>query len=202
MDPTSLIESFGYFIIFLCIFLECGVLLGLVLPLPSFSLLFIAGVFANTDQLNLINVIIIGTLGAVTGYIAGYYTGKRYGRKLFYEKDTKKYFTKKQGIAAERFMQKYGYSTLVIGRWLPVLHSIAPILSGVAKTRFMPFMIANIAGGFAWVASSAYLGYYLGRVVPNAQYYVLPVVIVCTLLLNTPPGKRIISRLTKRIEEI
>lgn len=202
MDAGSLLESFGYFIIFLSIFLECGVLLGLILPLPSFSLLFLAGVFATTDKLDLMSVIIVGSLGAIAGYIVGYYTGLKYGRKLFYEKETKKYFTEKQGKSAERFMKKYGYSTLIIGRWLPVIHSVAPIFSGIAKTRLMPFMIANVVGGFIWVASSTYLGYYLGKVVPNAQYYVLPFIIVGAIAFNTPLGKRIVGRITKRIEEV
>lgn len=201
MDASSLLESFGYLVIFLSIFLECGVLLGLILPLPSFSLLFAAGVFATTDKLNLLSVIIVGTLGAIAGYIVGYFTGLKYGRKLFYEKETEKYFTKKQGQAAERFMKKWGYSTLIIGRWLPVIHSAAPLLSGIAKTPFTPFMIANVVGGIAWVTSSTYLGFYLGKIVPNAQYYVLPIVFVGVLLMNTPPGKRMLAKFTKRIEE-
>ncbi len=202
MDAASLLESFGYLIIFLSIFLECGVLLGLVLPLPSFSLLFAAGVFATTDKLSLTTVIIVGTAGAIAGYIAGYYTGKHYGRKLLYERKTEKYFTEKQGKSAEKFMNKFGYSTLIIGRWLPVIHSVAPLLSGISRTPFIPFMIANIVGGVAWVASSSYLGYSIGRAVPNAQYYILPVVFLGVLLMNTPLAKRVLSRVVQRIEDM
>lgn len=200
MDPGSLLESFGYLVIFLCVFIECGVLLGLILPLPGFSLLFAAGVFAATDRLNLALVILVGSLGAILGYIAGYYTGLKYGRKLLYERETEKYFTAKQGRSAEKFMKKYGYSTLFVSRWLPILHNIAPLLSGVAKTPIVPFMVINVIGGVAWVASTSYAGHYIGRIVPNAQYYIIPVVVVTAIAMNTPVGKRLINRLTTKIE--
>lgn len=202
MDVGTLLESFGYFIIFLSVFIESGVILGLVLPLPGFSLLFAAGVFATTDKLSLLGVIVTGSLAAILGYVVGYYTGLKYGRKLLYEKKTERYFTAKQGKAAEKFMKKYGYSTLIIGRWLPVLHSVAPLLSGIAKTPFTPFMITNIVGGILWVLSSTLLGYYIGQVVPNAQYYIIPFVAALVIIVNTSYGKRLANRITKKVEEM
>lgn len=202
MDVGTLLESFGYFIIFLSVFIESGVILGLVLPLPGFSLLFAAGVFATTDKLSLLGVIVTGSLAAILGYVVGYYTGLKYGRKLLYEKKTERYFTAKQGKAAEKFMKKYGYSTLVIGRWLPVLHSVAPLLSGIARTPFTPFMITNIVGGILWVLSSTLLGYYIGQVVPNAQYYIIPFVAALVIIVNTSYGKRLANRITKKVEEM
>lgn len=202
MDSAQLLESFGYLIIFASVFIESGVVLGLVLPLPGFSLLFAAGVFAATDKLNLFVILGVGITAAILGYIVGYYTGKTYGRKLLYEKKTEKYFTAKQGKGAEKFMKKYGYSTLVVGRWLPVLHSVAPLLSGISKTPFAPFMIANIIGGILWVTSSSLLGYYIGQVVPNAQYYIIPFALALVITVNTPYGKRLAGRLTKKVEDM
>lgn len=201
MDAGSLLESFGYLVIFVSIFIECGVLLGLILPFPSFTLLFAAGVFATTGKLELLAIIVIATIAAVAGYIVGYFTGLKYGRKLLYEKATKKYFTRQQGESAEKFMKRHGYSTLVLGRWIPILRCLAPILSGVAKTPFKAFMVANILGGLLWVVSSTYAGYYIGQIVPNAQYYILPFVFLTVVIINSPYGKRIMERLVKKVEE-
>lgn len=202
MDSASLLESFGYLVIFACVFIESGVILGLILPLPGFSLLFAAGVFAASDKLDLLTIILVGITAAVLGYAVGYLTGAKYGRKLFYEKHTERYFTPAQGKATEKFMKKYGYSTLVLGRWLPVVHSVAPLMSGVARTPLVPFMIANVIGGILWVISSSYLGFYLGRIIPNAQYYVIPVVVILIIIVNTAYGKRIINRFTQKVEEM
>lgn len=202
MDVQSLLESFGYFLIFLSVFIECGVLIGLVLPLPGFSLLLTAGIFASTGRLDIALIIIVGTSAAILGYIAGYFTGTKYGRKLFYERDTQKYFTAAQGKATEKFMKKYGYSTLVLSRYLPIMHNVAPLLSGVAKTPLLPFMIANVVGGFIWVTSATLLGYYFGQSVPNAQYYIIPFFFITIVLVNSRFGKNLLARITKKVESL
>ncbi len=202
MDTQSLLESFGYFVVFACVFIESGVLLGIILPLPGFSLLFTAGVFAAGGKMDVVAISIVGSLAAILGYVAGYFTGSKYGRKLFYEKATSKYFTRKQGEATERFMKKYGYSTLIIGRFLPAVHSIAPLLSGVARTPLVPFMLVNIIGGVTWAISSTLLGYYIGQSVPNAQYYILPFIIGSVVLVNTPVGKRMLAKFSRKMESM
>lgn len=202
MDPQSLLESFGYLVIFICVFIECGVLLGLILPLPGFSLLFAAGVFAAAGKLELAAIVLVGSLAAIAGYIVGYFTGSKYGRKLFYEKSTGKYFTRKQGLATEKFMKKYGYTSLVAGRFLPIAHNVVPLLSGVAKTPFIPFMVANILGGVAWVASTVLFGFYMGQNVPHAQYLVLPFVVATVIFANTRFGKRFMASVTRKIENV
>lgn len=199
MDVQALLESFGYFVIFASVFIECGVVLGLILPLPGFSLLFAAGVFAASGKMDLAAVIAVGTLAAIAGYIAGYYTGKTYGRKIFYMKETKKYFTERQGAAIETFMKKYGYSALIIGRFLAVVHNVIPIMSGIARTPIVPFMAANVVGGFLWVASSAYLGFYAGQTIPYAEYIAIPIFVGTLILYNIPPVKRYVLRMSKKI---
>lgn len=202
MDSQTLLESFGYLVIFVSVFIECGVLLGLVLPLPGFSLLFTAGVLSAAGTMDEVAVIIVGTSAAIAGYIVGYYTGFKYGRKLFYEKTTGKYFTKKQGLATERFMKKYGYSALILGRFLPIAHNVVPLFSGVAKTPKVPFMLANVIGGFIWVASCTLLGFFVGESLPNAQYYIIFFVIVTVIFANTSYSKKILMQITSKIENM
>lgn len=202
MDTQTFLESVGYLGIFIAVFIECGVPIGIVLPLPGFSLLFTAGVFASAGTLDLPSVIAVGLAGAILGYIVGYLTGYRYGRKLFYELKTKRYFTPEQGKRAEKFMKRWGYSTLIIGRFLAIVHNIAPILGGIAKMRIVPFMVANVVGAVIWVSAAAFGGFYLGENVPNAQYYILPLVIFALLLINTPQGRRLLNKITEKAEKL
>lgn len=202
MDAQTVLESVGYLGIFVAVFIECGVPLGIILPLPGFSLLFTASVFASTGGLSLTIIIVTGVTAAVLGYIVGYFTGYRYGRKLFYELKTHKYFTPEQGQRAERFMKRFGYSTLIIGRFFALIHNIAPILGGIAKMRFIPFMIANIVGAILWVGAAVISGYYLGENIPNAQYIVIPFMIVAILVANTPQGRRLLLKITEKVEKL
>jgi membrane-associated protein len=202
MDTAAILESIGYTGIFISVFIECGVPLGLILPLPGYTMLFTAGVFAAGGHLNFWVIIIIGMLAAVLGYMVGYLTGYRYGRKLFFERKNKKYFTPEQGRKTERFMRRFGYSTLIIGRFIAFVHNLAPILSGIAKTPFGYFMIANVVGAILWVSSAVLLGYYLGQTVPNAQTYVIPVVLSILIFLYSPYGRRLIKKVVGKIEDL
>lgn len=200
MDVTGILQSVGYVGIFLCVCIESGIIFGLLVPLPGFSLLFTAGVFAANDRLNIYLVLLSGLLGAILGYVIGYITGKRYGRKLFYEYRSQKYFTAAQGERTEKFMQKHGYTTLFVGRFLPIVHTVAPILSGVAKTPIGPFMVINLLGAVVWVGSATFFGYVVGNSLPGAQYYVLLFVIILIVVLNTGFARNYIKRLLARIE--
>lgn len=202
MDTESVLQSIGYFGVFLCVFIECGVPLGLILPLPGYSMLFAAGVFASSGHMDLTTVIIIGLVAAIFGYIVGYFTGYKYGRKLFFEKKTKKYFTAEQGHKTEKFMDRFGYSTLIAGRFLPFVHNLAPILSGVARTPILYFMIANIIGALVWVISGVLLGFYIGQSVPNSEFYVIPFVILLMIFMNMPYGRRLFKRFLAKIDTI
>jgi membrane-associated protein len=201
MGVDSIIQTLGYVGIFICVFIECGVILGLVLPLPGFSLLFAAGVFAATGHLDLFAVLLTGFAGSILGYVFGYLTGRRYGRKLFFEKNTK-YFTAEQGRKAEKFMHKYGYSTLIIGRFIPFIHTIPPHLSGLAKMNFVKFMIINVIGGVLWTLSAVLLGYYLGQALPHAQFIALPFVIGLLFIGNTKMVRSWLRKLSEKIEEL
>jgi hypothetical protein len=62
-DPAGFIQAVGYIGIFLSIFIESGLIIGLILPLPGETLLFTAGVFAASNTLNLALVIALSLLG-------------------------------------------------------------------------------------------------------------------------------------------
>lgn len=199
MDSESVLQSIGYIGIFISVFIECGVPLGLILPLPGWSLLFTAGVFAASGSLDLKISIAVGITAAVLGYLVGYFTGYKYGRKIFFEKQTKKYFTSEQGHRTEKFMKRFGYTTLIIGRFLPFVHNIVPILGGFARLPLLQFMIVNVIGATLWVVSAVLLGFYLGKSIPNSQLYVIPLVILTVIAINTTAGKKFVERLMAKI---
>ena len=202
MDAQSIFQSLGYAGIFLSVFIECGVPLGLIVPLPGYSLLFAAGVLCANGSLDIRVVIITGIIAAISGYIVGYIIGYKYGRKLFFGKHHKKYFTESQGRKTEKFMKRFGYLTLIFGRFLAFVHNLAPILGGFAKTPFWSFMIANVVGAIIWVFSAVFLGFYLGHTIPHAEYYIVALVIGLVIFSNTSQGKRLVKKVMAKIENI
>lgn len=201
MDIEAFFQSIGYLGIFICVFIESGVIFGLVLPLPGFSLVFTASVLtATSHKFNLLAVVAVGVAACILGYVVGYETGRRYGPKVFYREHSR-FFNRDQGEKTKKFMKRYGYPTLVIGRFLPFMHSATPLLSGFAKTPYLPFTILNVIGAVLWTLSAVSLGYFLGQSVPHAQYIAIPFVIILVVLANTKPGRAIASKINAKLDE-
>lgn len=183
MDTSQLIESFGYLAVFLCVFLESGIIFGILVPLPGLSLLFTAGILAASGRLSLTAVLTVGIIAAVSGYAIGYLTGTTLGRRLFYSPRFKQ-LTPARLAKAEHFIKRYGFGALIIGRFVPFVHTVAPIVAGAAKMPKTIFSIANVLGGVIWVGGATLAGFYLGRAVPNAELYLIPMVVVIAIAAN------------------
>lgn len=173
LDPTILIKAGGYAAIFGILFAESGILIGFFLP--GDSLLFTAGFLAFAGYLNLGVLILISFFAAVLGDTAGYALGKKYGHKIFKRQDSL-FFHRDHITRAEKFYETHGGKTIVLARFLPILRTAAPIFAGIGKMPYGRFLAYNLTGGGLWVLSLSLFGYSLGKVVPNADRYVLPII--------------------------
>ncbi|MCY7409388.1 MAG: hypothetical protein LH473_03885 [Chitinophagales bacterium] len=61
---------------------------------------------------------------------------------------------------------------MVLGRFLPIVRTFAPILAGATKLNLKLFSIYNIGGAFLWVWSLIPLGYFLGNKYPAIINYI------------------------------
>ncbi len=172
LNPTTIIETVGLIGIFIIIFSETGFFLGFFLP--GDSLLFTAGIFASQGLLNIHLVIPLCIIAAILGDSFGYWSGKKYGRKLF-ERDAGFFFKKKRIYEAEHFYKKHGKYTIIIARFVPIIRTFAPIVAGIGGMKYRVFFSFNIFGGIAWVTFMSLLGYFLGGLIPGIRNYMLPV---------------------------
>ena len=177
-DLQTLIKTFGYPLVWGIVFAESGLLVGFLLP--GDSLLFVAGFMCSLAKTGLdIRVMAFGCfVFAVVGDSVGYYTGKRFGRKLF-DKEDSKFFKKKHLIAAEEFFERQGKTAIILARFMPFIRTFAPIVAGIAAMRYQTFMQYNVVGGFVWAIGLTALGYFLGKTIPPEQIdqYLLPIVL-------------------------
>ena len=177
-DLQTLIKTFGYPLVWGIVFAESGLLVGFLLP--GDSLLFVAGFMCSLAKTGLdIRVMAFGCfVFAVVGDSVGYYTGKRFGRKLF-DKEDSKFFKKKHLIAAEDFFSIQGKTAIILARFMPFVRTFAPIVAGIAAMRYQTFMQYNVVGGFVWAIGLTALGYFLGKTIPPEQIdqYLLPIVL-------------------------
>lgn len=183
LDPTKLVKDFGYLGIFTCLFLESGIPFGFFLP--GDSLLFTAGLLASQHYLNLEFLIFISVVAAILGNNAGYYTGSRFGRRLF-RNEKSLWFSPLRLEEASRFFEKEGPVSLVLARFIPAGRTFVPIAAGAAKMRYPTFLVFNAVGGLLWGVALPILGYTLGKTIPNIDKYLLPAIAVIIILSILP----------------
>jgi membrane-associated protein len=179
-----IIKNFGYAGIGAIVFVESGLLLGFILP--GDSLIFLAGILAARGYFNIVLLISVIFITGIAGDNVGYLIGKRLGRKVFEKKDSF-IFNQKNLERTEQFFEKYGKSTFLMQRFLPVLRAFGPLLGGVAKMRYQDFFLFDLMGTALWSVGVTLLGFYLGQTIPNIDSYLLPIV-AAIIIISFIPG--------------
>ncbi len=183
LDPMFLIQSLGLLGILGIVFAESGLFFGFFLP--GDSLLFVAGLLSSQGLMSLPLLLIGVFAAAVLGDSVGYSFGFRVGRKLF-EKEDSFFFKKKYLIQTENFFAKYGSKAVVLARFVPIVRTFTPILAGVGKMKYGSFLRYNLAGGFLWTMLLVLSGFYLGKIIPSSDKYILPIVLVIIVISFVP----------------
>lgn len=195
-DPESIIQYGGLALLLFVVFAETGLLIGFFLP--GDSLIFIAGLICRTKpellQVNIVVLLLTLAAAAILGNMVGYWFGFKVGPALFRRKDSW-IFRRRYLEATNAFYQKNGGKTLILGRFLPIIRTFAPILAGIIKIPFSQFMLYNVAGAAAWILSLGLAGYYLGQILwvqENIGYIVIFLVVVTLIPVGTAwvRGKR------------
>lgn len=184
LDPVTLIQTFGYIGLFAIIFAESGILLGFFLP--GDSLLFTAGFLASQNYLRIEVLIPLLFLAAFTGDSVGYLFGRKVGPKIF-SRPHSILFHPEHVEKTRRFFEKYGNKTIVLARFIPIIRTFAPIMAGVGEMKYKNFVTYNLIGALLWAAGLTFLGYIFGNTVPNADRYVMPIVIIIIVSSLIPP---------------
>jgi len=175
---TQVISQYGaitYVFLFVIIFMETGFV---VTPfLPGDSLLFAAGALSAIGALDIWLLYIMLLAAAILGDTTNYWIGHFIGPKVF-EKDHK-LIKREYLIKTQKFYDKYGSSTIVLARFIPIVRTFAPFVAGIAKMAYGQFITYNIIGGFLWVSLFTWGGYFFGNlpfVKTNFHYVVLVII--------------------------
>jgi membrane-associated protein len=166
LDFEWIFANYGtaiYVILFLVIFIETGLV---AMPfLPGDSLLFTAGLFAASGELNLGAVLGLLFVAAVLGDNCNYWIGRKIGLKIFDIKFKGKSIVKREYLTkTEAFFEKNGVKAIIMARFVPFVRTFAPFAAGVGKMEYKKYFLFDVLGGFLWIFSLTIAGYLLGEV--------------------------------------
>ena len=202
---ATVINLFGpltYVILFLVVFAETGLV---VTPfLPGDSLLFAVGTLAGGNYLNIFIVYITLLLAAILGDTVNYWIGHHLGPRVF-SKENSRIFNKEYLKRTDEFYNKHGGKTIILARFVPIIRTFAPFVAGIGKMHYGTFLFYNILGGFLWVTSLTFAGYFFGQIPiikENFEFVVIGIVIISILPIFIEFIKhKLASKRTKKEEE-
>jgi membrane-associated protein len=166
LDFKWVFENYGtaiYVILFAVIFIETGLV---AMPfLPGDSLLFTAGLFAASGELNLILLLVLLFVAAVLGDNCNYWIGRKIGLRIFnLTIKGKSLVNKKYLDQTEVFFEKNGVKAIIMARFVPFVRTFAPFAAGVGRMNYRTFFLFDFLGGFLWIFSLTMAGYMLGGI--------------------------------------
>lgn len=158
LSIVDLVETFGYFGIFIMTFIE-----STFVPIPSEITLIPAGYLVQKGELNGYAVWAISVLGTLGGSLTNYYIAFNFGRRLLLRYG-KYFFINEEKLAAmEYFMEKHGAISMFTGRLLPGIKHFISFPAGLGKMNLKVFAIYTSLGASIWCALLIYLGYAIGQ---------------------------------------
>ncbi len=166
LDIKWFVQEFGtavYIVLFLVIFIETGLV---AFPfLPGDSLLFTAGLFCKSGQLDLMFLLPLLLIAAILGDNINYWVGRKIGLNVFTLSFRGKPIVKKKYLEKTTvFFEKHGTKAIIMARFVPFVRTFAPFAAGVASMKYRTFVIYDILGGALWVGSMLMAGYLLGEI--------------------------------------
>jgi membrane-associated protein len=187
ISPDTLLSGSGALLVLaIVLFAECGLLLGFFLP--GDTLLFAAGISLATGAItsSLAAFLIVAPIAAIAGNLVGYWIGYRAGPIVF-DRPNSRFFRPEYVARSHRFFERYGSATIVLGRFVPIVRTVATVMAGVGRMRFSLYAIYSTVGGVIWADGILLLGHQLGKikfVQDNKGYidYAVIAVVVLSLL--------------------
>jgi membrane-associated protein len=205
LDAHSVVSNLGLIGVLGIIFMETGLLIGLIFP--GGEVVFLAGIAASGTGAALLGdaklsaplLFALAPVAAITGGEVGYWFGKKFGRK-FFDRPNTRFFNQKMVANTEKWLIKYGpRKALVFGRFVPFARTLINPVCGVANLDRKLFSTWNAIGAIIWTQVAIGIGYLLGDVIKGSvNKYLYPVVGIVVLISLLPLLKGIYEERKER----
>jgi membrane protein DedA with SNARE-associated domain len=179
----SFLTSAPYAALILFGFLEAA-----CIPIPSEVTFGFAGVLAYQGHLNLVLVIIIGSLAELAGSYASYAVGRVGGKPLVQRWGRYVLVTQGDVDRAERFLAGRGSWAISVGRMLPFIRAFTSIVAGLVRVPAARFGVFSLIGTVIYATVLSLIGYEVGHAWGSINHgltvatYILVAIVVITIV--------------------
>jgi membrane-associated protein len=192
-DASAVVSTLGLIGVLAIIFMETGLLIGLVFP--GGEVVFLAGIAASgagsavlgDAKLSAPWLFALAPIAAIVGGEVGYWFGKKYGRRFFDRPDSR-FFNQKMVNTTEKWLLKYGpRKALIFGRFIPFARTLINPVCGVVHLERKLFSTWNAIGAIIWTQVAIGIGYLLGDAIEGSvNKYLYPIIALIVLVTLVP----------------
>ncbi len=132
-------------------------------PIPSEVVLPVAGLLAGQGRMSVVLAIVGATVGSLVGALVLYWAGARLGADRLRRTADRLPLTEASDVdRAERWFDRHGASSVLIGRCVPVVRSLVSIPAGVERMPLPRFLAFTALGSAVYNAALVLAGHLLG----------------------------------------
>jgi undecaprenyl-diphosphatase len=146
-----------YLVVGVMAFLETGFFVGLVAP-GELSVV-LGGFVAGQGEIDVYALGAIVFVCAAAGDTTSYVLGRRLGRGFLLEHGRGFGVDRARLEAVERFFERNGAKTILVGRFLGVVRALAPFVAGASNVRARRFLPIDYLAAALWTITFVSLGY-------------------------------------------
>ena len=153
----STLGPYTYALVGVMAFLETGAGIGLIAP-GEFAVI-LGGVAAGQGEIELAPLMAIVWVCAAAGDALSFVLGRRLGRDFLLAHGHHVKLTPARLEQVERYFARHGGKTIVFGRFIGAVRSLAPFIAGASGMPARRFLPATIAAAGVWAVACSLLGY-------------------------------------------
>ena len=152
-DPVSLLARYGLALVFANVLVE-----QIGIPVPAIPTLVVAGALAADGKLSIASILAAATLACFIADGVWYLAGRRYGLGILRLLCRISLSPDSCVRQTENQFARWGLASLVLGKFVPGIATVAPPLAGAMRIGAVRFIIFNTLGSFLWAAISVGAG--------------------------------------------
>jgi len=139
----------------LAILAETSLFVGLIVPGDTVVLVAATGIHNFAEFWLLLGLVLFGSMvGETLGFLIGRFFGERIRASKFGKR-----LGESNWALADHFVHRRGGLAVAISRFLPILHSLVPVVSGMTRMRYRIFISWTVGACAIWAGLYVAVGY-------------------------------------------
>ena len=165
-DVSNTLGAWTYLLVGAFAFLETGAFVGFVAP--GETVVILGGAVAGQGATSLYLTIAIVWACAWAGDSASFMLGRHLGREFVLRHGHRVRLSRERFAQVEDYFQRHGGKTILLGRFIGIVRSLAPFIAGSSGMRYTGFVPYSILGTGVWTATFTLLGYFASQSIDRA----------------------------------